>query len=190
MADELVGKAVLNGYLVHVISEQVNDDANLPSYPVEKGINLTDHVEREPVILNLSGRLIRPTQDRLETLVSKIVGFKNTGTLITYSGRRIYRNMMIESFSFDATEAMANGYDFSMTLKEVRFAKPSFDPGTKAVGMVQTANKKTSPIYHVVKKGDTYWALGKKYGVAWQQLEKWNKYPPTKIPIGVKLKVG
>ena len=46
------------------------------------------------------------------------------------------------------------------------------------------------PNYHVVQSGDTYWGLAKQYGVTPEELENWNKYEATKIPIGTALAVS
>ncbi|MGB2872230.1 LysM peptidoglycan-binding domain-containing protein [Psychrobacillus psychrotolerans] len=194
--------AKINGIKIHVEKESLQNDVELPSHPVEKGINLTDHVERNPVVLSISGKLIRPNHTMLETLLGRLSTIETTGTLVVYEGRRIYHNLMIASFSYDADSKIMNGFNFSMTLREVRFAQPSYVSlpkktkaavaGVSSVGRKQTVNKKQSPIpiYHVVKKGDTYSGIAQKYGTKWQDVQKNNKYPATQIPIGAKIKVG
>jgi len=192
--------AKINGIKIDVFKESLQNDVELPSHPVEKGINFTDHVERKPVVLSISGKLIRPDNTSLETLLGRLSTIETKGTLVVYEGRRIYHNLMIAAFSYDADSKIMNGFNFSMTLKEVRFAQPSYVSlpaktktavaGISSVGRKQTANKKQSPIYHVAKKGDSYYELGKKYGVNWQDVQKNNKYPATQIPIGAKIKVG
>lgn len=192
--------AKINGIQIHVEKESLQNDVDLPSHPVEKGINLTDHVERKPVILSISGKLIRPNNTALETLLGRLANIETKGTTVIYEGRRIYHNLMIAAFSYDADSKIMNGFNFSMTLKEVRFASPSYvslPKKTKAavakvssVGRKQTANKKKSPVYHVAKKGDTYYDIAEKYGAKWQDVQKNNKYPAKQIPIGAKIKVG
>ena len=192
--------AKINGIKIHVEKESLQNDVELPSHPVEKGINLTDHVERKPVVLSISGKLIRPDHTTLETLLGRVTSSKSLKKVLVYEGRRIYHNLMIKSFNPSADADIGNGYEFSMTLVEVRFAAPSYvslPKKTKAavasvssVGRKQTANKKQSPIYHVVKKGDTYSGIAQKYGAKWQDVQKNNKYPATQIPIGAKIKVG
>ncbi|GGA31050.1 LysM peptidoglycan-binding domain-containing protein [Psychrobacillus lasiicapitis] len=192
--------AKINGIKIDVLKESLQNDVELPSHPVEKGINLTDHVERKPVVLSISGKLIRPDNTTLETLLGRLSTIETKGTLVAYEGRRIYHNLMIAAFSYDADSKIMNGFNFSMTLKEVRFAAPSYvslPAKTKAavakkssVGRKQTVNKKQLPVSHVVKKGETYYDIAQKYGVKWQDVQKNNKYPSKQIPIGVKIKVG
>lgn len=195
---ELVGKALLGSYYVQVIEEQADFDVDIPTHKVEKGIDLTDHVERAPIEISLSGNLIRPTKERVEQLITKLYEYEKKGTPITYHGRRIYKNMLLHGLSIKANAKISNGFSFSCKLTEVRIAQSSYvAPKTKAVtskvasaGQKQTENKKTTNIYHLVKKGDTYSSLAKKYGTTISQLQKWNNYDARKIPIGVKLRVG
>lgn len=203
---ELVGTSKLHGLLIHVVREDATIDVEIPTHKVEKGIDLSDHVERKPIIVKISGLLVRPTADRVETLVKKIEKISIEGKAIVYEGRRIYKNMLVSGFTFKASSKIMNGYDFSLTLTEVRIAQSSYvPPKTKAVtastanaGRKQTANKKdiksaaktANPVTHTVKKGDTYWSIAKKYGVTAASLEKLNGYNPKKIPIGAKMKIG
>jgi len=197
MVEELVGKAQLNGLLIHVTSEDANFDVDIPTHKVEKGIDLSDHVERKPEVVKLSGLLIRPTNDRVESLISKLKNIEIKGQLVTYEGRRIYKNMLMSGLSIKASSKVMNGYNFSCTLTEVRIAQSSsVAPEIKAVtapvaeaGRKQTENKKEKEVYHVVKKGDTFSSLGQKYGTKWQDIQKWSGYDPQKLPVGVKIRV-
>lgn len=195
---ELVGTSRINGLLVHITNEDAEMDVDIPTHKVEKGINISDHVERQPEVVKLSGLLVRPTAERVESLVTQLKAIETKGVLIVFEGRRIYKNMLMSGFSIIADSEIMNGYKFSCSLTEVRIAQSSYvSPKTKIViaavaqaGRKQTENKKQSPIYHVVKKGDTYTSLGSKYGVKWQQIQSWNRYDPKKIPINAKLRVG
>lgn len=199
MAEELVGTSKLHGLLIHVVDEDADIDVDTPTHKVEKGIDLSDHVERKPIVVKISGLLIRPTADRVETLVQKLQAIEFEGKLITYEGRRIYKNMFVSGLTIKANSGVMNGYRFSLTLTEVRIGQSSYvKPKVKAVtaskakaGRKQTENKKSiKATTHTVKKGDTYSSLAKKYGVTVASLQKLNGYDPRKIPIGAKLKVG
>lgn len=160
---ELVGTSKLGGYLIHVENEDADIDVDIPTHKVEKGIDLSDHVERKPIVVKLSGLLIRPTYDRLETLVKAIESMEKTGKLLTYEGRRIYKNMMASGLSIKASSKVMNGYKFSLTLTEVRVGQSSYvAPKTKATtapvaqaGRKQTENNKAvknAAATHIVKK--------------------------------------
>lgn len=188
---ELNGKAVLQGYELHVSTEDYDHGGEVTSHKTEAGLSLTDHVSSEAQMVSLSGILVRPTQERVQTLINKLLDWKENGTVLQYEGRQIVQNVLIETFSFSADKSMANGFSFSMKLKQVRFAEITYIPQTKPVtngGQKQTQNKKTE-VYHLVKRGDTYWALARKYGSKVKELQTWNRYPDRAIPIGVKLRV-
>ncbi|MEQ6856067.1 phage baseplate protein [Lysinibacillus capsici] len=187
--------AKLNGIHLHVERESLINDVNVPQHPVEKGIKLSDHVERLPQSLSLTGKILRKSGSQVNSVISDIANLQKNGTQVTYSGRKVYHNMVVKNFSYDADANIANGFNFTIVLQEIRIAGQSYKTGAKSAqpeskaGLKQTQGQNTGKQYHTVKKGDTYWALGIKYGVKWQQLQEWNGYDPKKIPIGAKLRV-
>lgn len=193
----MIGKSFINGYALVVEDESVDLDVDIPAHPVEKGVPISDHVERQPKKLSIKAKLIRPTTSHLEAVVEEFYKWEIQGKLINYEGRRIYKNMLMSGLKIVAKGDFMNGYTISFTLTEAEISQssyvaPQIAKQTKAVttsGQVQTKNKKSSPAYHTVKKGDTYWSLSKKYGTSIKQLQNWNKYAPEKIPIGAKLRV-
>jgi LysM repeat protein len=190
---KLIGKTRIGSQLVMVEKETSNNDAELGEQPVEEGLPLTDHSREKPISLSINGKIIRETDAQAKSVTDAINNYKKKKQKISYEGRRIYHNMMIETFQLSTDKSTANGYSFTMTLREIRIAKPSYvSTGKSNAGRKQTQNGKGSGAkeYHKVKKGDTYWALGIKYGTPWPQLEKWNGYPPRRIPIGVRLRVA
>lgn len=197
MKDELVGKANLAGLLLLAVDEQGDFDVEIPKHKVEKGIELSDHVERQPVVLKLSGLLVRPTNERVETAIAKLRKISEEGKLISYQGRRIYTNMLLHNLRIDTNVKIMNGHRFSCTLTEGRVGQSSYvdaalAPQTKklsSAGRKETENKKQTGVYHTVKRGDTYAGLSKKYGTSIKQLQQWNKYDARKIPVGAKLRV-
>lgn len=197
---EFIGTSILGGYEIHVTSESRQGDVVVPEHPVEYGLPLTDHIGKQSFVLSLSGSLVRPTPERVDRLIAALENMRDKGSLISFEGRRIYQNVVIEKFSIDTNNKISNGYRFAMQLRQIRVAKVAYiklPPKQKAsvakvsaVGRKQTVNKKTSPVYHIVKRGDTYWGLSQKYAVSVQQMKAWNKYSERSIPINAKLRVG
>lgn len=180
---------------LHVIKESWSDDADIPSYAVEDGLNISDHVEDKPNVLTLTGILFKDKKYSVAAKIKELKKYKNGKSLLTYVGRRTGKNFKITRFSYDSESKIANGHNFSMTLQEIRIAKKATKTKKKgakkksSAGRKQTSNKKDSPVYHKTKKGDCYIKLGKQYGTKWTQIQAWNKYPARRIPIGVKLRV-
>lgn len=109
------------------------------SHPTEQGLPITASIQRQPIEINLSGRIVNNDQYSAATAKSKIQELMNSGSLITYVGRTTARNMQIQSFDSTHTNKVWGGFEYTMTLKEVRIAKPSY----VAKQTTTTAQKKT-----------------------------------------------
>lgn len=189
-------KTKLGKVHLFVTKESWTDDADIPRYAVEKGTDISDHVQDKPNTVVLTGIIFADKSQSVTEKIKKLRAYKNKGVLLTYVGRRTGSNFLISKFSYDSENKISNGHQFSITLQETRIAKKKGKPNKKSAkkkttsGRKQTKNKDNQKaIYHIVKSGDNYAVLAKKYGGTWQKLYEWNKYPPKKIPIGVKLRV-
>ncbi|AKO92710.1 hypothetical protein BEH_11770 [Priestia filamentosa] len=174
---------------INLFVEKESDSSSVDatSYPVEQGVPISDHVEEKPDEFSLSGYIIgsnyKADKEYLKQEMKK-------GTLMTYVGRNIAKNVIIMSIDGDQDSSIANGISISIKLRTIRIAST---PWVKVQnnGQKKPVNPSTKPkaVYHLVKKGDTYWGCWKKYGTSISQLRAWNKYPDRRIPIGVKLRV-
>lgn len=189
--------AKLGNVTLFVESEQYNESVNATAYPVEKGVAFTDHVERNPRSITLQIFLSNPgASDKL----SKLRAQMHKGTILKYVGKATASNIIILSIDHDRS-TIKNGFEVSMTLREVRIAKSPWrkakkkDKATRKpsdkTGKKKPTSKKSrgTARYHFTRSGDTYWGLSRKYGTSIQQLRNWNKYPDRRIPIGVKVRV-
>ena len=166
-------------------------------YAVEEGKQIRDHVQEQPQTLSLTGVIFK---DKKHTVAEKIKGLKkyeNKGKKLTYVGRRTGTNFLITKFNYESEAVIGNGHRFTIQLQEIRISgEKNKTKKTNAKGKTNGGKKQTSGGSGsgkgdtcTVKAGDTYWELAKKYDCTWQELYKLNKYPPRKIPIGVKLKI-
>ena len=186
--------AKLGNYNLFVISESPDYGVQTTSYPVEKGIAFTDHVKPEPESLQievfLSGSNYQKTLDQLKNSMYR-------GDIMNYAGRFIMRNVIIEKISPKADKSAKNGIQASITLKQIRVAttpyvkpNPQTKPPTNAGKKQPTPKKPGNAVYHVIKKGDTYWWLAKKYGTTVTNLRKLNPaVDEKKLQIGSKIRV-
>jgi nucleoid-associated protein YgaU len=107
-------------------------------------------------------------------------------------------NALITSFDTGFTNQIAGGCTFSMEIKQVRIAKAAYvAKGNKVTGKQTQVTKKTTnkKRYYTVKKGDTLWAIAKKYygnGAQYKKIYNANKniiknpdliYPKQKLVI-------
>ena len=152
--------ALINNLYVFVEKEEVSHEVESTSHPVEKGIELTDHIQRKAEEISISGKIITCDSGKASEILEKILQLQRTGSLITYVGRNLASNMQIQDFSTSHPNTNWGGCDFDMTLKEVRIAKPAYtaekvnNAGTQQVDKGENKN-----VYYTVKKGDTIWGL-------------------------------
>lgn len=184
---------------VTIFNEQESKDTNvnITEYNVEDGASFADHVRSKHPTFHVSGFIF----GNVVTAVNKLEENMNKGKRLRYVGRLVTYGVLIESISTKYTKNVANGCAITLTLRKVKItqtpyveAPPKEVPIRKPVtneGQKKPEGKKESPNkYHTVKSGDTYWSCAQKYGVSIKQLQTWNPWPDTKIPVGGKMRVG
>ncbi|MGG1291369.1 phage baseplate protein [Bacillus smithii] len=183
----------LAGYTIANIQETFTNAVNVTSYPTEKGLPTTDSVQRQPKTFSITGKILGKSDLEATNIYNALEKMQNSGTLVTYVGRTNVKNVIITNIQGSYDYTIGNGMNVTIDLQEVRIATSPYvvnKTTTTTAGKKQVVSQKAStPVYHITKKGDTYWGLSKKYGTSIAQLRSWNKYPDTKIPIGVKLRV-
>ncbi|USK61343.1 LysM peptidoglycan-binding domain-containing protein [Peribacillus asahii] len=189
--------AKLGNVYLQVTSENINDSVEATSYPVEEGVPFSDHIREQPKGVSLDGYVLgRDSKQRLQQLRHSM----KKGEILSYTGRSILKNVIILSIDDNRTNEASNGSAVSIKLQFIRIVNTSWEkvPAKQKTQQKKQTNsgkkqpvdkKKTTAVYHKVKKGDTYWGFSRKYGTSIPQLRKWNKYPDRAIPIGVKLRV-
>lgn len=189
--------AKLGNISLSITDESINDSVDATSYPVEKGEPFTDHVSLNPKTISLSGYVLgRDSGTRL----GKLRDSMRKGEILTYVGRTVVKNIIILSIDDNRTNEVANGSAVSIKLQVIRIASTSWNKvpakqktqqkKTSKSGKKQVVSKKaTKTVYHMVKKGESYSSIAKKYGVSVSSLRKLNSWSDTKIPAGAKMKV-
>lgn len=111
--------ALINGIYVFVQDETVDYSVEISSHPVEKGIDISDHARTQPYVINLSGEIVGTDAAQKRAQVEALLTQK---ALITYQGRNVKYNGMIETFSTGHPNTIYGGCSFEMTIKEIRVA--------------------------------------------------------------------
>lgn len=122
-----------------VEKEDPANSVEVTEKPVEKGQDVADHVRPKPVSVSIAGVVVGP--DAAQKL-EKLKQYQRTGQLLTYIGRNLYANMVIEQLNTSHGKNVANGFSFSMVLKHVRIAEPREVAITNVPPKVQTKTKK------------------------------------------------
>lgn len=183
--------------------EDYNHSVSVTQYPVEEGEPFSDHVQKNPSDFAISGFLL---SDNWQTDFDKLKSLMEKGTVVKYVGKRALSNVIILDIKEVHEKSVSNGGSVSISLRYVRITKSAWKaaPPKKAATQkppTQAGKKKPIPpkskpvtntakaVYHVIKRGDTYWAMSKKYGTSISQLRSWNKWKDTALPIGGKARV-
>lgn len=145
--------ALINNLYVFVEDEQVNREITSTTHPVEKGIDLTDSIKNKPFVISLKGKVVDHGNVKAEEILSKIYSLQKKGSLISYSGRNVAKNLQIQSFNSTHPNTIWGGFEFDMELKEVRIAKKAYTAPKKAAAT--TGDIKVGSIV-VFKGGSVY----------------------------------
>ena len=162
--------AYINNFWVFVETEDITRGVEISTHPVEQGLDITDNVKRSPVAISLSGKIVG---EDASTVLSNITALHQSGKYVKYSGRNIINNAIIETFDTGHPNTIAGGCSFSMTIREVRVAKPAYMEQRKSSATANTKKATKSGTqqvqsnsdkkYHTVKKGDCLWNIAKAY---------------------------
>jgi hypothetical protein len=113
--------AKIDGYYVLVESESTPYEAEVTEQPVEAGINLTDHVQRKARSLSLSGVISGAEASKIKAYLASAA---EKGKLVKYAGRVTFSGV-ITAFSTTHDNKIADGFTFTLDLREIRIAKTS-----------------------------------------------------------------
>jgi hypothetical protein len=195
MARAMLGEIQLD----NVSNEKVNRSINSTDHPIEDGFSITDHIERNPKTLDISGVI---TGVDAAYRSSKLERYMNEAELLKYTYRNSFVGVIIEKFNSGHGVKVYGGFTFDMSLKLVRTVSKAkvvniSTPVKKVVAKTvskgrqqPSTNITKNPVYHTIVSGDTYWGLAKKYGTSLSLIQKWNKWDARSIPVGAKVRVG
>ena len=103
-----------------VTSESVEMSNRITFFPVEDGQDVADHVSLEPDSLPISGVVTgEDAAQRLNTLRL----FRNRKEILTFVGRNVFSNVVIETLTTRHNARTRNGLEFDMTLRRVRISR-------------------------------------------------------------------
>ncbi|ALA41367.1 hypothetical protein ABE82_07475 [Paenibacillus peoriae] len=161
--------AMIDNHYIWIEKESPTFDVEITSQPVEKGIDMVDHVQRKARTMPLSGVISGPDAARVLTYLKKA---SDTGQIVKYVGRTAFTGI-ISGLATDHDYTNADGYAVSFTLTEVIVAQSSYvgklplpvkSQAAKIVnsGVKQKKDKKKSGKKDKTKKGKKGKGKGKK----------------------------
>lgn len=162
-----------------VYSENPSGAVDVTEHPVEDGVNIADHVKKNAKTMSISGVITGPDASARK---SKLEKYMNEGKLLRYSYRNQMSNVIIGSFDTTHDADVKGGLKFSMTLMELRIAKPTIirNLPQKAKpkqnkGLQQPKGSTPAKVY-IVKSGDNLTRIGRNHGgISWRKIYDKNK---------------
>lgn len=180
--------ALLNNYYIFVKDESLKRGVSVTKHPIEKGLDITDNVKREPVVISIKGEIVG--QNAAQVL-EKLTAIHQKGEYVKYIGRNILGNAIITDFDTDHPNTIWGGCAFTMTIEEIRIAtKPLIVRRVSVKKQVTQSSNSSAGRKYTVKRGDTLWAIAKKYygsGAKYPKIVEANKNlikNPNLIHIG------
>lgn len=140
--------AIINGLYIHVKDEEMTREVETTSHPVESGIPVTDTVKAKALTISLSGKIVDYGSTKATQVIAKLTKWHETGYLIEYRGRNVASSMQIASFDSSYPNTNSGGADFTMELRQARFAKSAYVP-KKTSTKAQTTAAKANPTIKV-----------------------------------------
>ncbi|MBU8908500.1 phage baseplate protein [Desertibacillus haloalkaliphilus] len=113
--------ASINGIPISVIDEDRNYDNESTDHPVEEDQDITDHVINNPITFRITGEVTGDNAAQIDAQLREL----RRGELVRYVGRAILPNAVFDSYRTTVDSRIANGFRFTLTLKQVKLARPS-----------------------------------------------------------------
>ena len=121
-------------------------------------------------------------------------GWARKGVEVTVRGFSKWNHAYLSSVGKTAyTAGNKNSMQLSITFTyakkdKIAYAKKKTKKKSKSSTGAKSGTKKTTHKTVTVKSGMTYWSIAQSHNVSVSSLEKMNKWPATKLPVGVKVR--
>lgn len=126
-----------------VFLDMVKEDApehslKVSEHPIENKQKIVDHTEMETLKLSLSGVIVGKDAEQRKL---KLLNYMKTSKLLKYSYVNAYQNMIITSFRPLKDKNISNGFNFEITLEQVRIVKVAL-----VTELPKAIKKKVAPV--------------------------------------------
>ncbi|MEK4113224.1 phage baseplate protein [Paenibacillus sp. FSL M7-1414] len=114
--------ATIDGKYLLVEQESPTFDVDITTQPVEKDIDMADHVQRKARTMGITGQVSGPGAAAMLTYLKSV---SDKGIIVKYVGRVAFMGT-ISGLATGHSYKIADGFTISFTLNEVRVAKSSY----------------------------------------------------------------
>ena len=103
-----------------MVEEEVKHSADVTDKPVEKGQDISDHMEQRPFGVRLEGSIVDDAPSKIETLRR----YQKDKELLKYMGRNMFADVVLIDLNTRHIPSNAEGFDYIITLQYVKISKP------------------------------------------------------------------
>lgn len=170
------------------------NDQDVPTNAVDKSDPRTNYSVRNSKQLSGTYYLFGKSFSDCDKQYEILQGWARKGVEVTVRGFSKWNHAYLSSVGKTAyTAGNKNSMQLSITFTyakkgKVAYAKKKTKKKSKSSTGAKTGTKKTTHKTVTVKSGMTYWSIAQSHNVSVSSLEKMNKWPATKLPIGVKVR--
>lgn len=114
-----MGYVIGDVYIDVILSE--DDDYSTPatSHALEDNTEMSDHVTKEPRTLNLECIVLDPDNQK----INKLRQYQSNAEIIDYNNLSRLQHIVIESTSVSRSAEIKDGYNLSISFKQIKTAK-------------------------------------------------------------------
>lgn len=121
-----------------VMSEGFTSDATATTHALEDNTEISDHVAIQPKDLSVECIVIDPDNKKINLLMQ----YQKEARVIDYNNLTQLTHVVIEGLSVNRSADIKDGYQLSMTFKQIKVARKKVIPLTSGVVARATRNKK------------------------------------------------
>lgn len=104
-----------------VNKETVSRQSQITDNPIEGGGNISDHVFRQPKTIQLAGTVVNGAE-----AISQLDRMWRTGDVLTYTGRNLIDNLVIQNLQSTHDATNRKGFTFTATLKQITIGSSEY----------------------------------------------------------------
>lgn len=141
--------ASINGRYIMTEKEDLSYNVEITQQPVEKGIDISDHVQRKARTLSISGLVAGVDAAEMHRFLTDC---QDQGEIVNFIGRTTMRGLL-SGLSTSRDYTVADGFTYSVTITEVLIASTSY-AGNLPLGVkTQTGNVGSSGLKQTKNSG-------------------------------------
>lgn len=128
-------------------------------------------IKEDPEIFNAPAEIRALRNTSIDTVITHKVKYQETFFAISKE-YQVEIDEIVAWNDLNISDGLQIGQELQLMVPKKRFKKPE---------------PKIKTLYHEVKKGETLWAISKKYGVGVEELKRWNNKVDNSLNLGEKL---